>query len=95
MNPKRTVYLILTIVLGLELAAILHSVLESWYFSRFLAANIMPPQYPWLLFSTYLPPAVTILLGIAGIIGGYLLGRWWWQIVYVEKRHWRMKKKKK
>ena len=35
-----------------------------------------------------LPIWLQSALIIMGVLGGYFLGKRWWQIVYVEKRHW-------
>lgn len=92
MKLKKTVYIILTMFLGLELMFIVHRLLEYWYTGTLTALTIVPPQTNFWIFSTYLPPIVPIVLIIAGLLLGYRLGQTWWRIVYIEKRHWRWKK---
>ena len=90
---KRKIYLGLTMLLGVELMVIIHTLLESWYVSAFIASASRPVRYGFWFISSYLPPWLSALLLIGGLVGGFFLGRWWWQIVYVEKRHWRFRKK--
>jgi len=95
MSFKKIVYLILTMVLGVLLMSIIHTLLDFWYFYAFLAAQAQPETYSFWLFSTHLPLYVPVLLTLAGIIGGFFVGLRWWQWVYVEKRHWSFQQKKK
>lgn len=92
---KKTIYLLLTIVLVSLLMLILHSYLELWYINAIYASSgVFPEPNIFLQLSSYLPPAVPIILMVIAVAGGLLLGRWWWRIVYIEKRHWRWLKKK-
>ena len=96
MNLKKTVYLMLTIVLVSLLMLILHSFLELWYINSFVAYNgDFPGQTVFLQLSSYLPPGIPVFLLLIAIIGGFFLGQWWWRIVYIEKRHWRWRRKLK
>lgn len=90
MKTKKVIYITLATILGILLSFILHAVIEIlvlnnsneiiWYthFGRGLCA---------------LHPTISYGLWLMGIIGGFLLGRIWWRIVYIEKRHWRFNKK--
>ncbi len=93
MSLKKTVYLLLTMLLGVLLMSIVHTLLDFWYFYIFAAADTVPVQSTFWLFSTHLPVYVPGLLLIAGLVGGLWTGLKWWQIVYVEKRHWSFQKK--
>jgi NADH:ubiquinone oxidoreductase subunit 6 (subunit J) len=90
---KRKIYLGFTMLLGLELAIILQVLLESLYVSSILNTGTQPVRYGILFFFSYLPPWVTAIILLAGIVGGFFLGQTWWRIVYIEKRHWRFRKK--
>ena len=35
-----------------------------------------------------LPTWVQYFVLLAGTVGGYFLGRHWWNVVYVQRRHW-------
>jgi hypothetical protein len=93
MKLKRKIYIGFTMLLGVELMIILHALLESWYISMLTAADSLPARNDFRFFSTYLPIWLSALLLIGGLVGGYFLGKWWWHMVYVEKRHWRFRKK--
>ena len=96
MNLKKTVYLCLTVILVSLLMLILHSYLELWYIDAIYASSgVYPQPTVFLRLSSYLPPAVPYILIVVSVAGGLLLGRWWWRIVYVEKRHWRLKKRRR
>ena len=35
-----------------------------------------------------IPTWMQYVLLITGTIGGYVLGQYWWRVVYVQRRHW-------
>lgn len=86
MKTKKTIYLIAAMVLGLLLSLIAHAELEMWYIRQMLASGTPPVSFGG---QEFLPPLVSLLLAVFGLLFGYVLGQRWWQIVYVEKRHWR------
>ncbi len=93
MSFKKAVYLFLTMILFVMLMSIIHTFLNFWYFYAFATELSQPTLTTFWLFSTYLPVYVPVLLLIAGLISGFFVGMRWWQIVYVEKRHWSFRKK--
>jgi len=93
---KKSIYLFLTIILVFLLMLILHSFLELWFINGYFAMNGKYPETAvYLQLSSYLPPAIPLFLLAVTVFGGYFLGQTWWRIVYVEKRHWRFRLKKK
>jgi len=86
MNLKKAFYIALTMVLGLILSFILHAVIEIFYIDYFLSKNVLLKPSA-LTSKCYLPSALQIFLILAGLLGGYFLGQKWWQIVYVERKH--------
>lgn len=84
---KKVVYLSASVVLGLLLSVIAHALIEinylHWVFSQGRAARFYG--------NCALPPALQVALLILGVVGGFLLGRFWWQKVYVD-RAWAKKK---
>ena len=86
---KRRIYIFLSIILGILLGSIAHALIEKAYINNMLAQGIVPVS-TWCNIC-YLPLGLSIALLVGGVIFGYILGVRWWQIVYVEKRHWRMK----
>ena len=88
---KRKIYIILTIFLGILLGVIIEASIEKAYINEMLSQGTIP-ESTWRN-SCYLPPIVPVLFLAGGAALGYVLGVRWWQIVYVEKRHWRRIKK--
>ena len=84
MNLNKTFYIALTIVLGLILSFLLHAVIEIFYINYFLGKNILLKPSA-LTSKCYLPSALQIFLLLAGFLGGYFLGKFWWKKVYGEK----------
>jgi len=93
MNTKKQIYIFLTMVLGVLLTTILHAVMEIFYIGL-LAENFAKYSLGLNWNAIYIIHYIfTIVLVALGIIGGYFLGQRWWQIVYIEKRHWRFWRK--
>jgi len=93
---KKTIYIILTIFLGLLLSFILHALVELVYINIMLARGLeVQGSYFLGVGWCALPIWVQYTFPAMGIIGGYFLGKTWWRIVYVEHRHWRFAKNKK
>jgi hypothetical protein len=92
MQTKKTIYILLTMFLGLLLAEIVHWLLEIWLVNAMLSHGQTPVQYVFLGTHCFLPPYLQFGLLALGFFGGYFLGQAWWRIVYVEHRHWRMRK---
>ncbi|MBU2236102.1 hypothetical protein KKA01_03520 [Patescibacteria group bacterium] len=90
---KKTLYIILSTVLGIIVSFLFHAIIEyifirstedsaiTWNSSFGIGSCALPE---WLQYS---------LLGI-GIVSGIIVGFCWWNIVYIQKRHWRNKKYK-
>ena len=93
-TPKKTIYIILTMLLGLLLAEIGHALIEIAYIKEALRTGVAIQTGSLFGSYCYLPAYFEFILYLAGIIGGYFLGQTWWRIVYVEKRHWRFRKNK-
>lgn len=81
-SGKKAVYLLAAAVLGVLLSFIIHAVIEISYLSWAERQDILVPFYG----SCALPPPLQIGLLLLGIIGGFFLGCFWWQKVYVEKK---------
>jgi len=65
-----------------------HAVIEMTYLNN--ADNITWYKH-WGTFGCALPPIIQYGLLAIGVIGGFFVGRLWWRVVYIEKRHWRFK----
>lgn len=92
MQIKKTIYILLTMFLGLLLAEIGHWLIEIWWVNQLLAAGLAPKEYVFLGMHCFLPPYLQLGLLALGLIGGYFLGQTWWRIVYIEHRHWKRRK---
>lgn len=75
---KKTIYLIFSIILGLLLSFILHAGIESLYLKY-------AKEITWH-HGCALPHWLSIGLILAGLIGGYFLGRFWWRLVYIKHK---------
>ncbi|MEK7576693.1 MAG: hypothetical protein AAB482_03275 [Patescibacteria group bacterium] len=91
---KRRFYLFCTIILGVLLLSIVHAIVEMWYInllvSDFDMYGFRLSWSQWFLVHNVL----SVALWIFGAWFGYWLGIRWWQIVYVERRHWLFRKRK-
>jgi len=84
MNFKKTVYVSLTMVLGLILSFLAHALIEIFYINYSLSKGIvLKPSF--LTSKCYLPSIFQIFLILAGLLGGYFLGQKWWKKVYSKK----------
>jgi hypothetical protein len=84
MNLKKTIYIILAMILGVILSFIAHAVIEICYLSYSFYKGTSPEPSS-LTSQCYLPSALQVILVLAGLVGGYFLGRFWWQKVYGRK----------
>ena len=91
-NPPawyHTLYLVLWVALGVLLSFVLHALVELWYLASAEKAGTVD-SLVWTKYaglgSCALPAVVQYGLFGAGLIGGFLLGRVWWRLVYVERR---------
>lgn len=93
---KKTIYIILTIFLGLMLSFIIHAFVEVAYIKSALSsgAEIQGTYFLGVGWCA-LPYWAQYTFPILGIVGGYFLGRYWWKVVYIEKRHWWFRRKQK
>jgi len=78
---KKTVYLSAVVILGVLLSFITHAFIEIKYlrlaFDRGLTVNFYN--------GCALPPALNFGLLLLGAAGGFLVGRLWWRLVYVDR----------
>jgi hypothetical protein len=77
---KKAVYLFSSTILGAFLAFLAHAAIEMNYLNWLASRGEAPVFYG----GCALHPLLQIALWLAGIIGGWLLGRYWWRKVYVE-----------
>lgn len=86
---KKTIYIIASMFLGLLISFIIHAEIEIWFIRKTLHSGLLPFSFGC---REFLPPLLSLILALLGLAFGYIVGQRWWQIVYVEKRHWRKKK---
>lgn len=90
---KKTVYVCLTVILGFLLTIILHVALEIIFYNYLLAAKLPVVTYYTPLYGhSLLPFSIQLTIFNFGIISGFLLGFFWWRIVYIDHKHWSNKK---
>ncbi len=78
MNSKKIIYIVLGMVLGLLLSFVIHAVIEIFYINWLLAEEILPRPGS-LTHQCFLPSWLQIALPLAGLIGGFFLGCFWWR----------------
>lgn len=87
-NIKKIIYYISATILGILLSLLAHAATEYVYLSQAMARDF---TVKWVSFGSgvgcALPLWIQISLLLTGIIGGFLLGRRWWRIIYIEKRY--------
>jgi hypothetical protein len=84
-NPSKTIhaiYLISTSGLGILLSLLVHVVIESQYLRWAMDQHKVIHWYA----GCALHPILQIGLLIVGVVGGYFLGKFWWRLVYIERR---------
>ena len=93
-NLKKTIYLILSVILWALISFIVYGILTLMAIRNqgcpFLDGNI---HFFNLVYSPF-PEYVIWLFLFAGAYIGYFIGLRWWQWVYIEKKHWRHWRKK-
>ena len=87
---KKVIYVLLAIILG-KLLGFLAFELLTMKLAGMLEKRGLPVEFDqifWFVWSP-LPAYLYWTLIYAGVIGGFFLGLRWWQMVYVEHRHWK------
>lgn len=83
---KRAVYIISFTILGVLLQFVLHAFVEVWYI------NLLVLDYQTYGFGLswddwyLIHDLAAIILAVAGLIFGFLQGRYWWKQIYVLRR---------
>lgn len=87
MNKKRIVYILLFVVLGIIISFIIHALIELPIL-RLLTKDFDKYGFglTWAQWYSihYLGSIILLLLGI---VTGYLQGKYWWRIIYIEKKY--------
>lgn len=86
LENKKRIYIALFVLLGILLGLLVHGAVELWYIKG-LITNF--PKYSlgyswaeWFIIHQYL----SVIVFIASVVLGYFQGKFWWRLVYVEKR---------
>ncbi len=79
---KHGMYLVLATMLGILLSFLVHAGIEMVYLSWAEQQGKIVHWYG----GCALHPVLQIGLVVIGALGGFLLGRWWWRMVYIEQR---------
>jgi hypothetical protein len=85
---KKYIYIISWVVLVLLLSFLAHAGLEIATINYAAQNEIILTNYTAFGYGyCVLPTIVQITLILSGIVGGFLLGRYFWRTIYVEKRY--------
>lgn len=89
---KRFIYIFCAMTLGFLLQLIVHAGIEFWYIglllSHFEVYGFGLSWEAWFMIHSIF----TGILAVSGIVIGYYAGIRWWHIVYIERRHWAMRR---
>lgn len=85
---KRKIYILLTMFLGLMLSQFVHTGLEMLALTWLVDTGDITWEAWRMLHAT-----ATVIIAVAGLVGGWFLGRHWWHVVYVEGRHFKWRKR--
>jgi hypothetical protein len=83
---KKFIYISLWIILGFLLSLFAHAGIEVWYINYLLSHNSAPVNFPVFGHYCALPFSVQYSLLLAGLVAGYFVGKFFWRVVYVERR---------
>ncbi|KKR02327.1 MAG: hypothetical protein UT29_C0004G0020 [Candidatus Yanofskybacteria bacterium GW2011_GWA1_39_13] len=78
---KHVAYLITATFFGLILSFIIHALIEMGYLRWADSQGLLVPFYG----GCALTPTIQIGIWVVGAVGGFLLGRFGWRKVYVER----------
>lgn len=78
---KQAVYLTAATILGVLLSFIMHALIEINYLRLAFERGLNVMFYN----GCALPPILSLGLLLLGAVGGFLLGRFWWRWVYVDR----------
>lgn len=78
---KKAVYLFASTILGVILSFIAHGLIEIGYLKWAESQGRTVPFYG----GCALLPVVQIGILAAGLVGGFFLGRFWWEKIYIER----------
>ena len=90
MSPKKSVYILLTVILGILIGFLAYELISAWIVKVQLNRGVMV-EYNHIFWLVCSPLSVFAFWKdiILGAVGGFFLGFYWWRLVYVEHRHWR------
>ncbi len=91
---KKNIYIFFSTLLGFISSSMVVILAERWIINHALSLGVQPDPYFYLYEYGYVPQYFSIGIILLGIFLGFSLGRKWWKIVYIEKRHWRKKLRK-
>jgi hypothetical protein len=78
---KKIIYISLTIFLGFLVSIIFHSLLEIYI----IVKTSFPEPNSLLGHACFLPTYLNIAISFFGLIGGFFLGKYWYNKVYEKK----------
>ncbi len=83
---KKNIYIFLWIILGFLLSMLAHAWAEIWYINNLLSHGSAPVDFSTFGHYCALPFWVQYSLLLVGLIGGFLAGKFFWRVVYIERK---------
>ena len=83
---KKHLYIFSWILLGFLLSMLAHAGMEIWYINYLLSHHSAPVDFGFFGHYCALPIWVQYTLITAGPVAGFLAGKFFWRVVYVERK---------
>lgn len=84
---KRTIYIISFTILGVLAQFLAHALFELWYIALltadFARYGLGLSWDAWF----FIHHVATAVFFVGGFLGGYFSGKYWWRIIYMEKKY--------
>lgn len=84
---KKFAYMVLAVILGLLLGFFVQLFMELVYIKKTMDAGLQLQSSNLFGLNIYMPAPFAVSILLAGLIVGALIGRWGWNLVYVQRKH--------
>jgi hypothetical protein len=83
---KKLIYIFSWVLLGFLLSLLAHAGIEVWYINYLLSSNSAPVDFG--AFGHYCALSLFVQYGLllAGLVSGFIAGKFFWRVVYIERK---------